>query len=137
MQPIVRGVVLASALALTGCSHPDAAMGRWYGRLVGGEAPTVVSRKDDDWQPVAARPEREWSRQKVVEVSFDRPITAAYTLDTGDTLQIFVDGQQSDPAMAERQAAQLKGRVRERFTVETMTDQILEFYGNATAALAA
>jgi hypothetical protein len=46
MQPIVRGVVLASALALTGCSHPDAAMGRWYGRLVGGEAPTVVSRKD-------------------------------------------------------------------------------------------
>jgi hypothetical protein len=128
MQPIVRGVVLASALALTGCSHPDAAMGRWYGRLVGGEAPTVVSRKD-------ATGNR--SRQKVVEVSFDRPITAAYTLDTGDTLQIFVDGQQSDPAMAERQAAQLKGRVRERFTVETMTDQILEFYGNATAALAA
>ena len=42
-----------------------------------------------------------------------------------------------DPAMAERQAAQLKARVREQFTVETMTDQILEFYGNAAAALAA
>jgi glycosyltransferase involved in cell wall biosynthesis len=32
-----------------------------------------------------------------------------------------------DHAMAERQATQLKARVRERFTVATMTDQILEF----------
>ena len=95
MQPIVRGVVLALALALTGCSHLDAGTGGWYGRLVGGEATTVVSRKDDDWQPVAAHPEREWSRQKVVEVSYDRPVEAAYTLDTGDTLRIFVYGQQN------------------------------------------
>ena len=95
MQPIVHGVVLALALALTGCSHLDAGTGGWYGRLVGGEATTVVSRKDDDWQPVAARPEREWSRPKVVEVSYDRPVEAAYTLDTGDTLRIFVYGQQN------------------------------------------
>ena len=42
-----------------------------------------------------------------------------------------------DPAMAERQAAQLTARVRERFTVATMTDQILKFYGNTSVALAA
>lgn len=54
-----------------------------------------MSRKDDDWQPVAARPEREWSRPKVVEVSYDRSVEAAYTLDTGDTLRIFVYGQQN------------------------------------------
>jgi glycosyltransferase involved in cell wall biosynthesis len=42
-----------------------------------------------------------------------------------------------DPAMAERQAGQLKARVRERFTVATMTAQVLEFYGNTAAALAA
>jgi glycosyltransferase involved in cell wall biosynthesis len=42
-----------------------------------------------------------------------------------------------NPAMAEREAAQIKARVRERFTVATMTDQILDFYANTSVALAA
>jgi polysaccharide export outer membrane protein len=95
MRMIVRGVPLAMALVLTGCSHFDAEPGGWHGRLAGEAPTTVASRKDEHWQSVPAQPERDWSRQKVVEVSYDAPAEATYTLDTGDTLRIFVYGQQN------------------------------------------
>lgn len=98
MQPIVRGVLLASALIFTlaGCSHFDAEPGEgWNTRVVGGERHDVVSSKDGGWQPVAAQPERRWSRPKVVEVSFETPADEGYMLDTGDELRIFVYGQEN------------------------------------------
>lgn len=96
MQPIVRGVLLASALILGGCSHFGAEPGEgWNPRVVSGERTEVVSTKDDGWQPVAAEPERRWSRPKVVEVSYEAPGKTDYALDTGDELRIFVYGQEN------------------------------------------
>lgn len=96
MQPIVRGVLLASALIMGGCSHFDAEHRQaWDAEVVAGERHQVVSAKDDGWQPVSAKPDNRLSRPKVVEVSFEPPAETSYALDTGDELRIFVYGQEN------------------------------------------
>lgn len=96
MRTMWLGVLLASTLAVQGCSHLGAdSDGDWHARPVVNDHVEVVSQKDGSWEPVAAPHHRRWERPKVVEVSYGPQAEQNYRLDTGDTLRIFVYGQEN------------------------------------------